>query len=175
MFATDRLNQVRDIFLFCCFTGLAYADVKKLQRSEICIGIDGDKWVFTSRQKNESPSRIPLLPFALNIIDHYKDEPACVQKGRVLPVPSNQKMNAYLKEIADVCGISKPLTSHIARHTFATTVTLSNGVPIESVSKMLGHKNLRTTQHYAKILDRKVSEDMQALKQKLKLVHQKGP
>ncbi|HUC81941.1 MAG TPA: site-specific integrase [Flavisolibacter sp.] len=167
IFVTDRLNQVRDIFLFACFTGLAYADVKKLQHTEICIGIDGDKWIFTSRQKTDTPSRIPLLPFALDIIDHYKNHPSCVQKGRVLPVPSNQKMNAYLKEIADVCGITKPLTSHIARHTFATTVTLNNGVPIESVSKMLGHKNLRTTQHYAKILDRKVGEDMNLLKKKI--------
>lgn len=173
-FPTERLSQVRDIFLFCCFTGLAYADVKKLHRSEICIGIDGEKWIFTNRRKTDTVSRIPLLPFALETIDHYAENPVCAGKGRVLPVPSNQKMNAYLKEIADVCGIIKPLTSHIARHTFATTITLSNGVPIESVSKMLGHTNLRTTQHYAKILDRKVSEDMQALKQKLKLVHQKA-
>ena len=174
VFPTERLSQVRDVFLFCCFTGLAYADIKKLKRSEICVGIDGEKWIFTSRQKTDSSSRIPLLPFALQILDSYKDLPVCVQKSLALPVLSNQKMNAYLKEIADVCGITKELTSHIARHTFATTITLSNGVPIESVSKMLGHKNLRTTQHYAKILDRKVSDDMQALKQKLKLVHQKA-
>lgn len=173
-FSTERMRQVRDIFLFCCFTGLAYADVKKLQRSEICVGIDGDQWIFTSRQKTETASRIPLLSFALEIIEHYENHPVCVQKGKVLPVPSNQKMNTYLKEHADVCGITKPLTSHIARHTFATTVTLGNGVPIETVSKMLGHKNLRTTQHYAKVLDRKVSDDMQALKQKLKQVHPKA-
>ncbi|WP_121354100.1 site-specific integrase [Flavisolibacter nicotianae] len=173
-FSAERLSQVRDIFLFCCFTGLAYADVKKLHRSEICIGLDGEKWIFTNRRKTDTVSRIPLLPFALEIIDRYADCLKCAGKGLVLPVPSNQKMNAYLKEIADVCVITKPLTSHIARHTFATTITLSNGVPIESVSKMLGHTNLRTTQHYAKILDRKVSDDMQALKQKLKLVHQKA-
>lgn len=173
-FATERLDQVRDIFLFCCFTGLAYADIKKLKHTEISIGIDGEKWVFTNRRKTETASRIPLLPFALEMIDKYKSHPVCVKKGVVLPVPSNQKMNAYLKEIADVCGITKELTSHIARHTFATTITLSNGVPIESVSKMLGHTNLRTTQHYAKILDRKVSDDMQALKQKLKPVQQKA-
>jgi site-specific recombinase XerD len=174
VFPTERLTQVRDVFLFCCFTGLAYVDIKKLKHSEICVGVDGERWVFTSRQKTDTPSRIPLLPFALEIVDRYKDLPACSRKGLALPVLSNQKVNAYLKEIADVCGITKQLTSHIARHTFATTVTLSNGVPIESVSKMLGHKNLRTTQHYAKILDRKVSDDMQALKQKLKLVHQKA-
>ncbi len=166
-FVTDRLSQVRDIFLFCCFTGLAYADVKKLKRSEIAKGLDGDQWIFTQRQKTETASRIPLLPIAKEIVDKYNDHPQCVNEDRLLPVLSNQKMNSYLKEIADVCGISKILTFHIARHTFATTVTLSNGVPIESVSKMLGHKNIKMTQHYAKILDRKVSDDMQLLKQKL--------
>ena len=162
-FVSDRLDQVRDIFLFSCFTGLAYADVKKLKRSEINVGVDGGKWIFTSRQKTETASRIPLLPFTLQLLERYKDHPQCVIKDRVLPVPSNQKMNAYLKEIADICGITKQFTFHIARHTFATTVTLSNGVPIESVSKMLGHTNLRTTQHYAKILDKKVSDDMKIL------------
>jgi len=167
VFACERLSQVRDIFLFCCFTGLAYADIKKLKRSEIAIGIDGEKWIFTSRQKTETASRIPLLPLSLSIMERYNDHVQCLNEDRLLPVLSNQKMNAYLKEIADVCGIKKKFTFHIARHTFATTVTLSNGVPIETVSKMLGHKNLRTTQHYAKILDRKVSEDMQLLKKKL--------
>src|ERR1017187_10593473 len=113
------------------------------------------------------PSRIPLLPAALQIMEKYDSHIQCLSDNRLLPVSSNQKMNAYLKEIADLCNIDKKLTFHIARHTFATTVTLSNGVPIETVSKMLGHKNLRTTQHYAKILDRKVSEDMQQLKTKL--------
>lgn len=160
---------MRDIFLFSCFTGLAYADVAKLKRTEITIGIDGEKWIFTKRTKNDSPSRIPLLPICLEILDKYKEHPKCCNKGLLLPVLSNQKMNSYLKEIADVCGIPKELTFHIARHTFATTVTLSNGVPIESVSKMLGHKNLRTTQHYAKILDRKVSDDMKALRNRLAL------
>lgn len=167
-FSTDRLNQVRDIFLFCCFTGLAYADVKKLKRSEIGIGMDGEKWIFTQRQKTDTQSRIPLLPIPQSIIDKYDDHPQCVSDNRMLPVLSNQKMNAYLKEIADLCGIPKALTFHIARHTFATTVTLSNGVPIESVSKMLGHKNIKITQHYAKILDRKVSDDMRLLREKFK-------
>ncbi len=165
-FGSARINQVRDIFLFSCFTGLAYADVKKLKRSEISTGVDGGKWVLTSRQKTETSSRIPLLPPALEILDRYQDHPHCEATDRLLPVLSNQKMNGYLKEIADLCGIHKQLTYHIARHTFATTVTLSNGVPIESVSKMLGHKNLKTTQHYAKILDKKVSEDMQHIMQK---------
>jgi len=163
-FRTERVNQVRDIFLFSCFTGLAYIDVKKLTRSNISIGIDGGRWIFTNRQKTETRSNIPLLPLAEELLDKYKSHPQCLNQNRLLPVLSNQKTNSYLKEIADLCGISKELTFHCARHTFATTVTLTNGVPIESVSKMLGHKNIRTTQHYAKILDQKVSEDMQLLR-----------
>ena len=166
-FEIERIAQVRDIFLFSCYTGLAYADVKKLKRSEICLGVDGEKWIFTSRQKTGSLSRIPLLPQAIEIIDRYRDYPSCENSGRLLPVLSNRKMNAYLKEIADCCGIKKPFSYHTARHTFATTITLSNGVPIETVSKMLGHRNLKTTQHYAKILDQKVSDDMRRLKEKL--------
>jgi site-specific recombinase XerD len=169
-----RLDFVRDIFLFSCYTGLSYADVHKLKRSEIAIGVDGQKWIFTYRQKEGTPSKIPLLPGALAIVKKYIDHPMCVNKGLVLPVLSNQKMNGYLKEIADLCGIQKAITFHCARHTFATTVTLSNGVPIETVSKMLGHTNLRTTQHYAKILDRKVAEDMRSLRLKLNPVELKS-
>ena len=166
-FATERLNQVKDIFLYSCFTGLAYIDVKQLTRSNIGLGIDGGKWIFTNRQKTDTRSNISLLPIAEEILDKYKQHPQCLNEGKLLPVLSNQKMNSYLKEIADLCEINKELTFHIARHTFATTVTLTNGVPIESVSKMLGHKNLRTTQHYAKILDRKVSDDMKVLRTKI--------
>lgn len=168
-FVAERINHVRDIFLFSCYTGLAYADVKKLSRTEIATGIDGEKWIFTHRQKTETATRVPLLPPAQEILDRYKDHPQCINEGLLLPVLSNQKMNAYLKEIADVCGITKKMTTHTARHTFATTVTLTNGVPIETVSKLLGHKNLKTTQHYAKILDLKVSQDMSALRSKFKI------
>jgi len=164
-FVVERLVQVRDVFVFCCYTGLSYADVKKLRRNEIGIGMDGDKWIFTSRQKTDTSSRIPLLPVALTILNRYQDHPQCENKGLLLPVLSNQKMNAYLKEIADLSDVVKHLTFHLARHTFATTVTLSNNVPIETVSKMLGHTNIKTIQHYAKILDLKVSHDMAALKQ----------
>lgn len=164
--SSDRLSQVKDIFLFSCFTGLAYADVSKLKRKEIVKGLDGEMWIHTTRRKTDTISRIPLLPSAMNLIKKYSDHPVCVNSDKVLPVPSNQKVNEYLKEIAGICDIDKPLTFHIARHTFATTVTLSNGVSIESVSKMLGHTNIKTTQHYAKILDLKVSQDMAALKQK---------
>ena len=165
-FKTERLSLVRDIFLFSCFTGLAYIDVKNLTKSHISFGIDGERWIFTHRQKTESASKIPILPVTQMIIDKYQNHPQSNNQEKLLPILSNQKMNAYLKEIATVCEIEKELTFHIARHTFATTVTLTNGVPIESVSKMLGHKNLRTTQHYAKVLDRKVSEDMKTLKDK---------
>ena len=163
-FKNERLSQVRYIFLFSCFTGLAYIDTQKLTQDNINIGLDGNKWIYTKRQKTKTTSNIPLLSKAEEIIERYKGHPACLNSGRLLPVLSNQKMNAYLKEIADLCDINKELTYHIARHTFATTITLSNGVPIESVSKMLGHKNIKTTQHYAKILDKKVSEDMSALR-----------
>ncbi len=166
-FAMPRVGQIRDIFLFCCYTGLAYADISKLKRSEIARGIDGEMWIFTHRQKTESASRIPLLPAALALIERYKDSPECIIKDKLFPVCSNQKMNLYLKEIADACGISKNFTTHTARHTFATTITLTNGVPIETVSKMLGHRSLKTTQHYAKIIDKKVSEDMLALRGRL--------
>lgn len=166
-FEVERLSQVRDVFLFSCYTGLAFIDVYNLKWSNVGIGIDGGKWIFTSRQKTDTPSRIPLLSKAEEIIEKYKDHPKCNNENRLLPMSSNQKMNAYLKEVAVLCGISKQLTFHIARHTFATTVTLSNGVPIESVSKMLGHKSIRITQLYAKILDRKVSDDMLALREKL--------
>lgn len=168
VFKTDRLSLVRDIFIFSCYTGLAYVDVRNLTNSKIVKGIDGEKWIYTFRQKTNINANIPLLPVAQEIIDKYKFHPECMNRGTLLPILSNQKMNEYLKEIADVCGINKPLTFHIARHTFATTVTLTNGVPIESVSKMLGHKDIKTTQHYAKIVDRKVGEDMQILKEKLK-------
>jgi site-specific recombinase XerD len=170
VFVTERLNQVKDIFVFACFTGLAYIDVKQLTLSNISIGIDGGKWIFTHRQKTETASRIPLLPIPSELIQKYAEHPQCINENKLLPVLSNQKMNSYLKEIADVCGIQKDLTFHIARHTFATTLTLTNGVPIETVSKMLGHTNIKTTQHYAKILDKKVSDDMQVLRDKFSVV-----
>jgi site-specific recombinase XerD len=163
----ERLNVVRDIFVFSCYTGLAYIDVQKLTPEEIAKGDDGKLWIFTKRHKTDTPSHIPLLKEALQIIEQYKDHPICQRRSLLLPVLTNQRMNSYLKEIGDVCGISKILTFHMARHTFATTVTLSNGVPMETVSKMLGHNSIKTTQHYAKVLDGKISEDMQRLEEKL--------
>jgi len=170
-FATSRLEQVRDVFLFCCFTGLAYSDVKKLTRDHVIIGIDGERWIKVNRTKTDTRSSIPILPSAQAILDKYASHPKCCAEKKLLPVNSNQKMNDYLKEIAAVCEIEKNITFHIARHSFATTVTLQNDVPIESVSKMLGHKSIRTTQHYAKVLDKKVSNDMALLKEKMNLVN----
>jgi site-specific recombinase XerD len=162
-----RLQSVRDIFVFCCFTGLAFIDVKKLKRSEVCIGIDGELWILKNRQKSNVPSKIPLLPITVNLLDKYKDHPVCVANNILLPVLSNQKYNSYLKELADICNIDKKLTSHTARHSFGTTITLSNGVPIESVKEMMGHTNIKQTLHYARVLPIKLSEDMQLLKLKL--------
>ncbi len=166
-FDIDRLETVKDIFLFCCYTGLSYIDVFNLTPNSISIGIDGNKWIFTSREKTDVPSHIPLLPYALELIEKYQNHPAAVNCGKLFPVHSNQRMNGYLKEIADLCGIKKKLTFHMSRHTFATTITLNNGVPIESVSKMLGHRKIQTTQIYAKVLDKKVSNDMSELRNKL--------
>jgi site-specific recombinase XerD len=168
-FSSERLVVVRDIFLFSCFTGLAYADVAKLKKTDMFTGIDGYKWISCKRKKterNDSASNIPLLPAAEAIVNKYSNDPMCVEKGLVLPVRSNQKMNEYLKEIADLCEIKIPLTFHIARHTFATTVTLSNKVPIETVSKLLAHQKIATTQEYAQILDHKISDDMSILREK---------
>src|SRR6266542_2685099 len=163
----ERLEKVKDIFIFSCYTGLAYVDIEKLTEENIVIGIDGQKWVYTFRTKTGNKSHIPLLPAAVAIIDKYQNYPESISKQKLLPTITNIKTNAYLKEIADLCGIRKHLTFHMARHTFATTVTLSNGVPIETVSKMLGHSKIATTQIYAKVLENKVSDDMQILKQKL--------
>ena len=164
-FSIDRLDKVKDLFLFSCYTGLAYADIMNLTKNDISLGIDDELWIFKRRTKTDTDSRIPLLPIAKGIIEKYKSTSEAEIKNKLLPQLSNSRLNGYLKEIADHCGFNKELTFHCARHTFATTVTLSNGVPIETVGKMLGHNNLRTTQQYARILDRKVSDDMKVLRE----------
>lgn len=161
-FDISRLEQVRDIFIFSCFSGLAYIDMVNLTEDNIVV-LDGKKWIIVNRHKTNVPSNILLLDIPLMIIDKYKGKD---NDGRLLPIISNQKMNAYLKEIADVCGIKKRLTCHLARHTFAT-MTLSKGVPIETVSKMLGHTNIKTTQIYARITNKKIESDMMVLAAKL--------
>ena len=168
-FGIPRLNKVKDIFLFSCYTGISYSDIAKLSDMHLVNQKDGSKWIVLHRTKTKTRSPIPLLPKALSLLEKYK-----VPGNKLLfPVLSNQEMNAYLKEIADICGIQKNLTYHLSRHTFATTITLSNGVPIETVSKMLGHTNLKTTQIYAKVIDQKIADDMGALMEKLD--HQKKP
>jgi integrase/recombinase XerD len=162
-----RLQKVRDLFIFSCYTGISYADLMLLTPQNISIGIDKKFWIVTKREKNGNQVKLPLLSKAISIIEKYKNDGECEVSKSLLPVISNQKLNSYLKEIAAVCHINKNLTFHLARHTFATTVTLTNGVPIETVSKILGHRKLSTTQIYAKVIERKVSEDMNILQKKL--------
>jgi site-specific recombinase XerD len=164
----DRLNKVRDFFIFSCYTGLAYIDVKKLKKAEVEGNDELGYWIRTRRKKTGGRANIPLLELPMSIIYNYCQLELLQPEDPILPILSNQKMNAYLKELADLCGIHKQLSYHVARHTFATTVTMMNGVPIESVSKMLGHKNINSTQHYARIVDQKVGDDMKLLAAKLK-------
>jgi site-specific recombinase XerD len=161
-FKITRLDQVRDIFAFCCFTGLSFSDAAKLSPDNIILGVDGKQWIHINRTKNKKKSRIPLLPQSIAILEKYQDHPVTENKGLCLPMLSNQKMNAYLKEIADVCGFQLVLTMHIARHTFATWA-LSKGVPLETVGQILGHSSLKTTQIYAKLTDHKIANDTQIL------------
>lgn len=158
IFKIERLERVKDIFLFSCYTGYAPVDALKLTRKNIIQDAEKTLWIKTNRQKTETRSNVPLLPPALKIINKYQFE-----GETLLPKISNQKMNAYLKEIAEIIGLDKTLTWYVSRHTFATTVTLGNGIKIENVSSMLGHKTIKQTQHYAKVLDINVMEDMQKL------------
>lgn len=162
-FKIKRLEQVKDVFLFVCYTGISYSDLDALTRENLSKGIDGKIWIVYERRKTGVQARIPLLPMAQALIDKYEDDPVCNADNKILPVKSNQKLNAYLTEIADLCDIKKNITMHVGRHTFATTVTLTNGVPIETVSKMLGHTSLKTTQIYSKVIDTKVAKEMDNL------------
>ena len=158
-----RLKLVRDIFIFSCFTGLAYIDVANLTPDNIVM-LGGKEWIMTKRQKTSVETNVLLLDIPKRIISKYSHQ--TYRDGKLFPILSNQKMNSYLKEIADICGISKNLTFHLARHTFAT-LCLSKGVPMESVSKMLGHTNIRTTQIYARITNKKIEHDMEQFADKL--------
>lgn len=166
-FSIPRLQLVKDLFIFSCYTGLCYIDVINLIEDNINFGIDGALWIIKKREKTNKLLRIPILPKAKKMIDKYKSQPKSAINGTIFPKISNQKLNTYLKEIAVVCSIKKNLTFHLARHTFATTVTLTNGVPIETVSQLLGHSRISTTQIYAKVIERKVSEDMALLRSKI--------
>jgi integrase len=160
--AEKGADLVRDIFMFACFTGLSYIEVKLLRPGDIVSGIDGELWIDVRRQKTKTPVKVPLLPRARCILEKYEAFPK--KENTLLPVYSNQKVNQYLKVIAQKAGIDKHLTFHVARHTFATTITLMNNVPIETVSKLLGHTKLSTTQKYARVVEKKICKDMTQLK-----------
>lgn len=162
-----RLEVIRDVFVFQCYKGRAYIDVfQKIE--EIKTGIDGNLWIMTQRQKTGSETNVPLLPKALEIIEKYKEDEDCKKLGTVLPVRSNQKMNAYLKEIVVMCGISSLLNTHKARRTFASTVTLNNGVSIHVVRQMLGHRSVKQTEEYALTEQYMVGKEMKKLENSLK-------
>ncbi len=168
-FSIERLQLVKDIYLFCCYTGLAFIDVKNLRQSDLIL--KGDRvWINKKRQKTKNWCHIPLLAPASAIIEKYKEHQNCLGSDLVLPVLSNQKMNAYLKEIADLCGITKNLSTHTARHTFATTVTLANQISIEVVSKMLGHSSINMTKKYARVVDDLINRDMEKIYDKFDVV-----
>lgn len=159
-FPLERLTLVRDVFIFAAFTGLAFIDVQQLAPEHIVRDNNGNLWIRKPRQKTKNMCNIPLLDIPQEILRKYADHPACRKKGVLLPVPCNQKMNSYLKEIADICMIRKNLTTHCARHSYATSVCLANGVSLENVAKMLGHSNIKMTQHYARVLDSSILRDM---------------
>lgn len=159
-FPLERLTLVRDIFIFAAFTGLAFIDVQQLAPEHIVRDNNGNLWIRKPRQKTKNMCNIPLLDIPQEILRKYADHPTCRKKGVLLPVPCNQKMNSYLKEIADICMIRKNLTTHCARHSYATSVCLANGVSLENVAKMLGHSNIKMTQHYARVLDSSILRDM---------------
>jgi site-specific recombinase XerD len=166
-FKIKRLEEVRDCYLFSCYTGYAYSDAEALSPRDMTTGIDGTKWIIRDRIKTDTVENVPLLPIALEIIEKYRNNPYCQANNKLLPINTNQRYNAYLKEIADICGIEKRLTTHTARHTFATTILLCNDVPMETAMELLGHTDIRTTQIYGKIVQKKVSNDMKMLRQKL--------
>lgn len=163
-----RLAQIRDIFAFCCLTGLAFSDVKQLRAEHIATDINGMQWIRKTRQKTGNMCNIPLLDAAREILARYHNNPYCQAHDVLLPVCSNQKMNVYLKELADICGIKKSLSTHVARHTFAT-LTLASGATIETVAKMLGHSDTKMTRHYARILDSSIMRDMQTVAKNMAL------
>ncbi|WP_101688608.1 site-specific integrase [Dysgonomonas massiliensis] len=165
-FDIPRLDLVRDVFLFQCFSGLAFIDVSELREEHIVPDNEGNLWIRKSRQKTNVMCNVPLLDIPLQILEKYKNHPLCQKKGTLLPVMANQKMNSYLKEIADCCGIKKNLTTHTGRHTFSTVVALANNVSLENVAKMLGHTSTKMTQRYAKVLDQSIWRDMQGVKKK---------
>ena len=165
---SKRLEVIRDMFLMSAFTGLAFTDVSQLTEEHIVIDNDGNKWIRKPRQKTKQMSNIPLLDIPLAIIEKYQGDKKAAKKGVLLPIPCNQVMNRYLKEIATICKINKHLTMHTARHTYAT-LCLSQGVSLKNVSSMLGHASVKMTERYARVLDSSILRDMNAIRNTLKL------
>lgn len=168
-FNIKRLEQIKDVFLFCCFTGLAFSDVKSLAPDDIVFGINGKKWIIKKRKKTKIKFYVPLSEIPLSILNKYESHPECSLQQKLLPVPSNQKLNGYLKEISDLCGIKKNLTSHSARHTFATTVALGNGLNLKSISGMMGHTNTKMTESYARTTEVFIGQEMNKIDGKYKV------
>lgn len=157
-----RLENVRDIFVFCCLTGLAFADVKELKREHLTTDEQGNMWIRKPREKTAIMSTIPLLKQPKAILQKYAFDLHCIESGKLLPVPSNQKMNAYMSEIATICGLNKKLTTHCARHTF-TCLAVEYGMPIDVLAKILGHSNTNMTRHYAKFSEQLIGREMQKI------------
>ena len=157
-----RLENVRDIFVFCCLTGLAFADVKELKREHLTTDEQGNMWIRKPREKTAIMSTIPLLKQPKAILQKYAFDLHCIESGKLLPVPSNQKMNAYMSEIATICGLNKKLTTHCARHTFAC-LAVEYGMPIDVLAKILGHSNTNMTRHYAKFSEQLIGREMQKI------------
>jgi len=168
-FEIERLALVRDIFIFQCYTGLAFIDVYNLRPEHLAEDNNGNLWIMKPREKTNNMCNIPLLSIPKQILEKYKDNPYCLDKGVLLPVLCNQKMNSYIKEIADLCGIKKHLSTHTARHTFASVIALANNVSLPNVAKMLGHTSTRMTQHYAKVMNQSILKEMQGVEQQLSL------
>jgi len=166
-FNNARLSEVRDVFIFCCFTGFAYQEVYNLRPRDLSIGIDKKNWINTNRNKTKNPEFLPLLPIADDLILKYRSHPYCVKYKKLLPVNSNQRFNEYLKEIGARCQIDLELTTHTARHTFATTIAIEHDIPLKIVSTMLGHRTQRTTEIYARASKPAISRHMSALQEKL--------
>ena len=164
----ERLERVRDVFIFCCLTGLAFTDADHLSKAHIVRDDEGNVWIHKPRQKTSIMSVIPLLPYARQILEKYSIDAECAENGKLLPICSNQRMNSYLKEIATICNINKLLTTHCARHTFAC-VAIEYGMPIETIAKILGHTKVQMTRHYARLSDGAILRDMVKLNERMQL------
>lgn len=171
-FTIKRLDQVRDVFIVSCYTGLAYADVYLLCKNDILTNLDGSLWITINRKKTSTSCKIPVLPVVEEIFRKYKDDPLLINSGKLLPVPSNQRMNAYLKEIGDICGIKRVLTSHLARHSFATSIASDFDLPLPTLAKMMGHKSIGMCLHYAKISEGRFLRDVKVFKENLNQTNQ---